>query len=310
MRVAFLGNAPWSVPTLRALAASDDVELVGVFTRPPLPAGRGSKLTPTQVADEAERLTLPLEEVDRVGAGPGWDRLAGSAPDLLIVVAHGELLSEQVLDLPRITPLNLHFSLLPRYRGAAPVQRALLDGREATGVTVMRIQQQLDAGPILAQRETAIAADDDAGSLGARLAELGAELMVEVAGAFARGNPPRERVQNEGEATMAPRVTEREIDWGQPAERIRGLVRALAPAPGAATTVRGRRLKVLRVEVTPHRGEPGVLVEDSAQGPVIGTGGGCLRLLEVAPEGRKRMTGPEFSRGARLAPREAFGGTS
>ena len=180
MRIAFLGNDAWSVPSLRALAAADDVDVELVLTNPPRPAGRGSQLTPTAVADAAGELDLPLLEVDRVRDGEGFDALDALEPDAIVVVAYGEILTPDVLDIPRLGAVNVHFSILPRWRGAAPVARAILEGDEVTGVTVMLMDEGLDTGPVLRTAETSIAPDEDAGTLGARLAELGAPLLVEV----------------------------------------------------------------------------------------------------------------------------------
>ena len=179
MRIAFLGNDAWSVPSLRALAAADDVDVELVLTNPPRPAGRGSQLTPTAVADAAGELDLPLLEVDRVRDGEGFDALDAMEPDAIVVVAYGEILTPDVLDIPRLGAVNVHFSILPRWRGAAPVARAILEGDEVTGVTVMLMDEGLDTGPVLRSEETSIAPDEDAGTLGARLAELGAPLLVE-----------------------------------------------------------------------------------------------------------------------------------
>ena len=174
MRIAFLGNDTWSVPSLRALAAADDVDVELVLTNPPRPAGRGSQLTPTAVADAAGALDLPLLEVDRVRDGEGFDALDAMEPDAIVVVAYGEILTPDVLDIPRLGAVNVHFSILPRWRGAAPVARAILEGDEVTGVTVMLMDEGLDTGPVLLTAETPIGEDEDEGSLGARLAELGA----------------------------------------------------------------------------------------------------------------------------------------
>jgi hypothetical protein len=177
-RVVFLGSDRWSVPSLEALAESThDVSLAA--TRVPKPAGRGSKLTPTPVADAARALGLPLAEVPTARSGAGFERLREARPDILVVVAYGEILPAAALDLAAIAPVNLHFSLLPELRGAAPVQRALLEGMTATGVTTIRMDEGLDTGPILLQAEEAIDPEDDAGSLGGRLAGIGGRLLVD-----------------------------------------------------------------------------------------------------------------------------------
>ena len=303
MRVAFLGNADWSVPSLVALAAHPFIEVVGVFTRPPVPAGRGSRLTATPVADAARELGLPLVEVSTVCREEGLAALHRIEPDVIAVVAYGEILSPEVLAIASIAPVNLHFSLLPSYRGSAPVQRALLDGVTETGVSVMLMDEGMDTGDILTQRTVPIGPDEDSGTLGARLAELGAGMLAEAVAALGDG-APRGTPQDDSDATTAPRIPTREIDWMQSAERVVNLVRALAPRPGAATELDGTRLKVLRAAVTQGVGTPGTLLRIDPDGPVIATSGGAVLLLEVAPAGRRHMTGAEFARGARLDPRD------
>lgn len=306
MSVAFLGNAHWSVPSVWALAADARIRVTSVFTRPPVPAGRGSHLTPTPVAEAARELDLPLVEVATVTGGEGLDALRAVSPDVLAVVAYGEILPAEVLAIPRLGPLNLHFSLLPAYRGAAPVQRALLDGRNETGVSVMLMDAGTDTGPVLASRRVAIEPDEDAGTLGARLADAGADLLVTTIVGYAEGSV-RPHPQDEANATVAPRIPERDIDWNLPAEDVVNLVRALGPAPGAATGFRGERLKVLRARVAPASGEPGRLLRVDEAGPVVAAGDEAVVLEQVAPAGRRHMSGADFARGARIVPDERFG---
>jgi methionyl-tRNA formyltransferase len=309
MRIAFLGNDTWSVPSLRALASADDVDVELVLTNPPRPAGRGSQLTPTAVADAAGALDLPLLEVDRVRDGEGFDALDAMEPDAIVVVAYGEILTPDVLDIPRLGAVNVHFSILPRWRGAAPVARAILEGDEVTGVTVMLMDEGLDTGPVLRSEETSIAPDEDAGMLGARLAELGAPLLVEVLRGLDDGSV-EPASQDHASATFAPKLLpdERTIDWSQPADAIVRRVRAFAPEPGAVTTFRGGRLKVLRADTRPVGGsmqadapKRGEIRIGEADTPVVhGLAEDAVALLEVAPAGRKRMTGAAWARGARI----------
>jgi methionyl-tRNA formyltransferase len=313
MRVAFLGNDAWSVPSLRTLAAADDIEVDLVLTNPPRPAGRGSQMTATAVADAARELDLPLLEAERVRDGAGFDALDALEPDAIVVVAYGEILTPDVLDIPRLGALNVHFSVLPRWRGAAPVQRAILEGDEVTGVTVMLMDEGLDTGPILLTAETPIAEDEDAGSLGARLADTGALSLVEALRGL-DGGSLEPRSQDHAAVTFAPKLLpdERTIDWSQPADAIVRRVRAFAPDPGAVTTFRAGRLKVLRavrrpigryvLAAIPKRGEIRIHENDT---PVVhGVGADAVDLLEVAPAGRKRMTGAEWARGVRIQPGE------
>jgi methionyl-tRNA formyltransferase len=312
MRVAFLGNDPWSVAPLRALADAPDIEVELVVTNPPRPAGRGSQLTPTAVANAARSLDLPLLEVDRIRDGEGFDALDSREPDAIVVVAYGEILTPDVLDIPRLGAMNVHFSLLPRWRGAAPVERAILEGDEVTGVTVMLMDEGMDTGPILATVETAIDPEEDAGTLGARLAEMGGSLLPETLRELDEGTV-EPRSQDHTAVTYAPKLLpdERTVDWGR-IESIARKVRAFAPEPGAIATFRGGRLKLLRVKprpiggsmaniVPPKTGEIRILEDDT---PLVYAGGGGIELLEVAPAGRKRMSGSEWARGARILPGE------
>jgi methionyl-tRNA formyltransferase len=307
MRVAFLGNDARSVPSLEALARSPH-EVVLVVTRDPRPAGRGGRPRSTPVAEAARRLGLPLLEVPTVKRDPGLGALRQTAPDLLVVVAYGEILPPEVLGLARTAPVNVHFSLLPALRGADPVRRAILHGHEVTGVTTMRMDQGMDTGPILLQAEESIGSEDDAGSLGARLAERGSGLLMVTLDRLERGDL-RERPQDEARATTAPKLhpVEEWIDWTEEADRVHRRIRALAPEPGARTRLRGRVLKVLRAAEADAAGEPGTVAEVSKDRLVVAAGRGALSLETVVPEGRRWMTGAEFARGQRLEPGERFG---
>jgi methionyl-tRNA formyltransferase len=310
--VVFLGNDRWSVPPLEAMAGEPEIDVALVLTNPPKPAGRGSAMTSTPVAETARRIDLPLLETDRAGAGAGLDAIRDANPDALAVVAYGEILSREILGLPRLGCINLHYSLLPRWRGAAPVQRALLAGDEVTGVTVMRMDEGLDTGPILNQLEDEIRPEDDAGTLGDRLAHLGGMLLVGVVRTLADDGLP-ERRQDDRKATRALRLTseERTIDWAQPAEDVVRLVRALSPAPGASTLFRGEVLKVLAAGVAhdPVIGEPapGSVLGADDRGVLVAAGAGGVRLREVAPSGRKRMPAADWARGARFEPDDRLG---
>jgi methionyl-tRNA formyltransferase len=213
-----------------------------------------------------------------------------------------------VLHLPTVAPVNLHFSLLPELRGAAPVQAALLMGLRRTGVTTIRMDPGLDTGPILLQRAVPIEPDDDAGSLGGRLAEIGAELLVETVDLLARG-PVAPIRQDEGLATVAPklRAEDRVLDWTNPAGLLVNLVRALSPEPAATTTFRGRGLKVLRAEVAEGMGPPGTIVEVTKRGFVVAAADAGVRPLRLAPEGRRMMGGEDFVNGFRPRVGERLG---
>lgn len=307
MRVAYLGNDPWSVPPLQALAASARQRPVLVVTRTPRPAGRGGIPRPTAVSAEASSLDLTLAEVATVKEGEGLERLRGAGLDALVVVAYGEILPPKVLDLPRVAPVNLHFSVLPALRGADPVRRAILAGLDATGVTTIRMDRGLDTGPILLQADEPIGAEDDAGTLGHRLAERGGRLLVDTLDGLEAGALD-ERPQDHTRATSAPKLgpEEEEIDWAEPAEAVWRRVRALSPEPGARTTFRGRVLKILRVAPVQAGGEPGGIIRTGGS-LVVACGSGAVALEEVLPEGRRRMAGADFARGRRPEPGERLG---
>lgn len=307
LRVAFLGNDAWSVPSLRALAGSAH-EIAIVITAAPKPAGRGNELTPTSVAEAALLLDLPLAEVETVKTGAGFKDLAASMPDVIAVVAYGEILPATVLHVPTIAPVNLHFSLLPRLRGATPVQTALLLGEDVTGVSTIVMDRGLDTGPVILQREEPIGPADDAGTLGARLAAIGAEVLVESIDMLGAG-PVAPRPQDHSLATYAPKFAphERVLDWSNPAGLLVNLVRALSPEPAAATTFRDEGVKVFRAEAVDAEGEPGRIVDVSKGGIVVATADGGFRLLELAPASRNRMSGADFVNGFRPEVGERLG---
>ena len=313
VRVLFLGNDAWSVPTLEALAGAPDIELAKAITNPPRPAGRGSRLRPTVVAEAGARLGVPILEADGVRSGPGRAAVDRSEPDAMVVVAYGELLTPEVLLVPRLGTVNLHFSLLPRWRGAAPVQRAILEGDEVTGVSVMLLDEGLDTGPVLDRAEVTVG-DDDAGSLGERLAMLGAPMVVESLRRLEAGTA-RPTVQDDAAATYAAKITaaERPIDWRHPAVSVVRPVRALAPDPGATATFRDAPLKVFRAEVrtagiggplAPVGGLGAIDLDPDGVPTVAAAEGERVALLEVGPAGRARMSGADWARGARLQPGE------
>ena len=306
-RVAFLGNDAWSVPSLKALAASRH-EIALVVTAAAKPAGRGSRPRPTPVATAARDLDLPLAEVETAKSGTGFERLTSATPDVLVVVAYGEILPAAVLNVPAIAPVNLHFSLLPELRGASPVQHALLLGLERTGVTTMVMDEGLDTGPLLLQREERIVPSDDAGTLGARLAMAGAGVLVGTIDPLLT-NSITPTPQDDSKATFAPklRADDRVLVWTDAATDLVDRCRALSPEPAATTTFRDRTLKVYRGDAVHETGEPGAIVAVTPEGPVVATGTGGFRLLDVAPEGRKRISGSDFVNGFRPRVGERLG---
>ncbi len=303
MRTVFFGTPSWAVPSLEALLASD-VEVVAVVTNPDRPAGR--RLAPQAPPVKLQALEAGIEvlQPERAREPRLAERLEALGIDVATVVAYGKILPASLLRVPPLGFVNVHFSLLPAYRGAAPVQHALLDGATETGVSIMLLTEGMDEGPLLATERVAIDPRDTGGSLGERLARVGARLLVPVLKDYAVGRIVPQP-QDERYATYAPKITEEDarIDWTKPAAAIRNLVRACNPSPGAWTTLGDRRLKVYAAEETPGDAlPPGELVADREL--VAGTGDGTLRLEEVQLAGRRRMKGPELARGLRLLPGE------
>jgi len=304
LRIAFMGTAPFAVPSLRALVGGPD-EVVGVFAPPDRPAGRGRQPRASAVKLAAVDLGLPVHQPDRVSRGEGLQQLRDLRPDLLVVAAFGEILSEEALAVPRLGAINLHASLLPRYRGAAPIQRAIMSGERVTGVTVQWMAPEMDAGDVILQRETEIGEDEDFGALHDRLADLAAAAAAEAANLIPWGEAPRVP-QDHSHATFAPPITPQDliIDWARPAEELARLVRALSPLPGARTTRDGGMLKVLSARASknasPGGGIAGQVMEFSNDGFVLMTGDGCLLVLRVQPAGRKAMSAADYLKGYRL----------
>lgn len=304
----FFGSDRFAVEPLRAVAASPH-SVVAAVSRPDRRAGRGLSPVATPFSLAAEELGLTVHKPESLKDESCCSYMEEVEWDAGVVVAYGGLIPAWLLGKPARGFVNLHPSLLPRYRGAAPVERAIMGGASITGVTTMLMNERLDAGDILLNREAPMEEDDTAGTLGKRLSHMGASLLVETLERLESGG--LEPVpQEEDKATTAPPVMPEEgnIDWGQPAEKIDRLVRALEPAPGAYTFFRGRRLKIHSVRVTdvPPEDEPGTLMSIGKEGFLVNTGTAGLRVITVRPEGRKSMTAGEFSRGQRLGVAERF----
>lgn len=287
------------MPSLRALVESP-IEVVAVVTNPDKPAGRGMELRPSPVKDEALRHGLEVLQPRRAREPELHEQLTALAADVAVVVAYGSILPGPLLDVPRLGFVNLHFSLLPEYRGAAPVQRAVMDGVAVSGVSIMVLTEGMDEGPVLATQQVAVEPSDTAGTLGERMADLGAPLLVETVTRYAAGELQPVQ-QDHDQATYAPKITTEEarIDWTKPAPEIANLVRGLNPAPGAWTEWDGKRLKVWEVRPMDEKLEPGAVVE--AYGKLLaGTGTEAVELADVQLAGKRRMGGGELARGLRL----------
>jgi methionyl-tRNA formyltransferase len=310
LKVIFFGSDEFALEPLNALLASGH-QVVGVVGRPERPAGRGLKPVSTAVVSRANTLDLRVWQPQDLTSGSFASTAGEVSWDAGVVVGYGGLIPGWLLEYPTYGFVNLHPSLLPRYRGAAPVERALMKGAGITGVTTIKMNDRLDAGDIFMHRETPISEDDTTGTLGERLGHLGANLLVETLDGI-EGNDMKPVAQDEDKATDAPPVKPEEanIDWQMTAESIDALVRALDPAPGAYTFFRGGRLKIWSVQVTevPQEAEPGALMNMGKEGFLVNTGTNCVGVVTVQPEGRKRMSAGEFSRGQRLLIGERFTG--
>lgn len=302
MRLVFAGTPEVAVPALDALAASDH-ELVGVVTRPDAPAGRGRRLVASPVAVRAEELGLPVLKPEHPRDPAFQEELRALRPDCCPVVAYGALLPQSALDIPEHGWVNLHFSCLPAWRGAAPVQHALWAGDEVTGATTFRIVKELDAGPTFGVMTERVRPDDTAGDLLARLAEGGAGLLVATIDGLADGSIEA-RPQPEDGVSFAPKISveDAKVDWSEPAVAVDRRIRACTPGPGAWTLFEGERFKLGRVE--PVADAPALAPGELAVGKnevLVGTGTGAVRLGEVKAFGKKQMAAADWARGVRVA---------
>ena len=299
-RLVFMGTPPFAVPSLEALAR--DHEVAAVVTQPDRPARRGRKVTPCAVKKAALELGLPVVQPASLREGEAVAELTRLAPTVMVVAAYGQILRPQVLAIPPAGVLNVHPSLLPKYRGASPIAGALLAGEQQTGVTIMLMDEGMDTGPILSQRTVDIDPQDTTGSLGERLAGLGAELLAEVLPAWLEGRIEAQ-AQDDAQATYTKPISKGDgvIDWSLPAIDIWHRVRAYNPRPGARTWWKGDQLKVMRARPLPNwkgEGKPaGVVQLDS--GVAVATGEGALLLEEIQLAGKRAMLVEDFVRGHR-----------
>ena len=296
LRIAFAGTPAFAVPALDAIAASRH-SLAVVYTQPDRPAGRGLKPGESPVKRRASELGLPLEQPATLKDPVAAARLAAWRPDVMVVVAYGLLLPQAVLDIPRLCCLNIHASLLPRWRGAAPIQRALLEGDHETGVTLMRMEAGLDTGPMLARLPIAIGPTDTGGTLHDRLAGLGARMIVPALDALEQGSATFEP-QVDCQATYARKLDKAEarLNWGEPAEALARRVRAFDPWPVAETSLGGEQLRVwrARVEPAPPGAAPGTVLACRADGIRVMTGRDALVIERLQLPGRRPVEARDF----------------
>ncbi len=296
MKLVFAGTPQAAVPSLVALARSDH-DLAAVISRTDAPLGRKRVLTPSPLAQAAAALRLPLLKTNRLDEA-ATAQIAALQPDLGVIVAYGGLVREPLLSVPRLGWINLHFSLLPRWRGAAPVQRALIAGDALTGAAVFQLVPELDAGAVFAQLTQTIAADDTAGSLLGDLSDSGARLLLQVIDALEAGGI--QSVPQSGPVTLAPKLTleDAHIDWSEPAISVQNRVRGVTPEPGAFTVIGAARLKLQGVALTQRaEPQPAGLIREIDKKVLIGTGTEPLELVTVQPAGKTQMKAIDWWRG-------------
>ncbi len=302
MRVVFMGTPDFAVPALEALVAAGH-EIAAVYSQPPRPAGRGQKDRPSPVQARAEALGLPVRTPRSLRDPEAQADFAALRPDAAVVVAYGLILPQAVLDAPARGCLNIHASLLPRWRGAAPIHRAVMAGDAETGVSIMQMEAGLDTGPVLLREATPIGPEDTTGTLHDRLAEIGARLVV---AALARLDSLASEPQPEAGASYAAKIdkAEAEVDWARPAPEIDRQIRGLSPFPGAWTLVRGQRVKLLASRQAQGQGAPGTVLDAAL---TVACGRGAVRLTRLQRAGRGAQGTEEFLRGFPVQPGETLG---
>jgi methionyl-tRNA formyltransferase len=320
MRIVFCGTPQFAVPTLKHLLAQSDFQIIGVITQPDRPRGRGQEVSFSPVKEVAVAAGIPVHQPEKIRSEAAQELLRKLAPDCIVIIAYGQIIPARLLPVPKHGWINLHASLLPKYRGAAPINWAIVNGETKTGVTTMRIDAGMDTGEMLLQREIAIGPAEKAPELAARMAEAGAPLMAETLRRLAAGTIVA-RPQNHAEATHAPMLKKEDgrIDWARPAREIYNRMRGFAPWPGAYTSFRGQTCHLWGEPVSNHPGKetfgqkneapPGTLLSEGQELQVACGGGTVLGVVAVKLEGRKQISAAEFANGARLKPGERFAGS-
>ena len=307
MRVVFIGTGEIGVPTLHALLGSEEHQLAAVVTQPDKPVGREQRIEPSPIKKALAGTKIPILQPARIKDRQSIEEISARSPQAIIVMAYGQILPRGILETPRVACLNLHASLLPRHRGAAPIQAAIASGDPETGITVMYMDEGLDTGDILLQRKIDILPTETGGSLHDRLGQIAPDALLESLQLLAKETAPR-IPQNNALATYAPKLNRNDgkIDWSQPADILERKIRAFNPWPGAFTTVtaksgKPRNLKIFSASIVDLVGEAGEILQTGKRGLVITASDRALSLEEVQPEGKRRMTSAEFLRGFDVA---------
>jgi methionyl-tRNA formyltransferase len=321
MRIVFCGTPQFAVPALKHLLAQPDFQIVAAVTQPDRPRGRGQEVFFSQVKETAIAAGIPVHQPEKIRGPEAQELLQKLAPDFIVIIAYGQIIPARLLPIPKFGWINLHASLLPKYRGAAPINWAIVNGETKTGVTSMRIDAGMDTGEILLQREMDIGAAETAPELAARMSELGAPLMVETLRGLAAGTiVPRPQAHEQASSAPMLKKEDGRIDWSFPAQDIFRRIRGFAPWPGAYTTFRGQTCHIWGEPASNDLGEQGpasgkaaipgsLIVPKSGQKEVMVHCGSAtyLRLLSVKLEGRKQVSAAEFLNGAHLLTSEHFG---
>ncbi len=311
MRILFLGTSPFAVPCLQRLLTESAHEVIGVVTQPDRPHGRGGKVAMTPVKEAALVADLTIYQPGKVRAKEFVRTVRDLAPDALVVAAFGQIIPQRMLDIPRFGGINVHGSLLPRWRGAAPMQYALMAGDSETGVTTMQMDAGLDTGDILLKAALPLADIENLGVLEPKLADIGAALLLKTLTRLEQGDCPRVK-QDETLVTLAPSLPPDigALDWTRPARDLHNLIRGVTPRPGAYGVWQEKRLKIWQSEVVPSAGDggvsPGIVENVDARGITVGTGEEALRLIAVQPESKARMAADAWARGARVSAGQQF----
>ena len=312
MQIVFIGTGEIGLPTLRALWRSPNHQLIGVVTQPDKPVGREQRIQSPPIKAELATSSVPVFQPVRIRNDEVIAEICGLGPDVIVVMAYGQILPKSVLEIPRIACLNLHASLLPRHRGAAPIQAAIASGDAETGITVIYMDEGLDTGDMLLQAKIAILPNETGGSLHDRLAQATPEVLLGALDLLAGERAPRIS-QRAADATYSPKLTREDgkIDWSEPADLIERKIRAFDPWPGAFTQLsdavgKARKLKIFRAAVSNQSiGDPGTILIPNDREVLVATGRGALRVDEVQLEGRRRMSAADFLRGF-FSPRPHF----
>ena len=307
MRVVFCGTGEIGLPALKALLDSGKYEVPGVITQPDKPAGRDLKPRASAIKQLAVEQKIPVHQPPKLRDAASLEILRSLKPDVMVVVAYGQILPKSVLELPPLGCLNLHASLLPRHRGASPIHASILAGDATTGMTVMYMDEGLDTGDVLLEEVLEIGQQETTGELHDRLAALAAPCLLRALDLLAAGNAPR-TLQDPGKATYAPKLKKADgfLDWNRPASDITLRVRAMSPWPGAFVRISGHVLKIHSAAEDPASGIPGTVLQANADSLVVACATGSLRLLSVQLEGRRRLPVAEFLRGFPLTPGSRF----